>query len=100
PQSRLGIVASCVHEPLAVGREHGTHGATVDIGLWKELAGLAVVDRQLPQGILEIVAEAAAMPRNPDVARIFPERGAECLHGRRHVWSPLHPQPGRSGTHL
>src|SRR5258708_37107877 len=86
-ETRLRVVARRIHEPGAVGREHGAHGAAVEVGLYERTAELAVVDRELPEWVLEIVAEAAAVTRHPDVARILPERGAQRVHRRWVVWS-------------
>ena len=80
PQPRFGVVARRIHEPLAVGGQHRAHGAAVEVGLREDASGLPVVDGELPQGILEVVAEAPAMPAHPDVARVAAERGAERVH--------------------
>src|SRR5207244_12725716 len=64
----------------------------------EETAGLPMVDRELPQGILQVVAETAAVPRSPDVAGIFAERGAEGVHRRRHVRAGLHAQHRGAGA--
>src|SRR2546429_6554801 len=44
PQARFRIVARRIDEPPAIGRQHGTHRAAVQIGLREYLAGAPVVD--------------------------------------------------------
>ena len=95
-QPRFRVVARGVHQPFAIGRERRTHSAAVHVRLREEPAGLAVVDRQLPKRILQVVAEAAAVTRHPDVARILPERGAQRVHRRWLIGAGLHAQHRRA----
>ena len=60
-QSGLGIVARGIDQPLPVRGQHRPHGAAVQIGLQERPPLLPVIDRQLPQRILEIVAESATV---------------------------------------
>ena len=77
PQARFRVVARRIHQPLAVRREHGTHGAAVQVGLVEHLAGLPVVDGELPLRQVQVVAEAAAVAGVPQVASVGPERRAQ-----------------------
>ena len=74
PQSRLGVVARGIHQPFAIRGQHRTHRAPVQIGLRKHLPRLTVVDRELPQRKVQVVAEAPAVARIPHVTRV----GTEC----------------------
>jgi hypothetical protein len=77
PQPGLGVVARRVDQPPPVRGERRTHPAAVQIGLREHLSRLTVVDRELPQRKAQVVAEAPAMTRVPQIARVGTEGSPE-----------------------
>ena len=77
PEPGLRVTARRVHQPVPVGGEHGTHRAPVHVGLREHLPRLPIVDGELPQREVQVVAEAAAVARIPHVAHVRTERGSE-----------------------